>query len=661
MKENRNDEILKMRKLMLHEVGVAQSEWTPNKLLILEGTNPGKFIEELVTIFKTSGKTISPGKIENFAKAIADGTQFSKISYNADVLAENLFKLLDDAPDVVRLGDDLTNSVRNEMDNYIKKNKLFAKNKGKGVDDISVTLKGKTQTIGQHIDDMMVPVIKDLEGAEASVKKILQDDYLLGSDINAEKAFAEIENQYSKSLKLIDPDGKWLKSVKEEYELIRTGYSRIVRQLDDSYQLSKAVRVDVQQLKGLRLQAAKGYSKAILDRLQRHFNFLLKSMRKSLDDFPKIELGLQYVAKALGHFKAWLEYGGETAGIWSKYRTNMGKMWNVAGTNNPGSIPFLNWKTYMDATHIPARVFNYVVQRIKNGKNVHKIKSVEDLNSWWYKGTLYGTGAVLTEWAWHGLDYIYYLLSLPGMAPDSYCRSSIIFDERENPGIFKDLPKQKKGGYSVSTEMNNILKGDGDSNMNFIGFNYDKFKDIMDNLVETPENETGQIHTTLFKNWTGNEGQIVDREKWKAFIGKNFEFNVPDWALAYYDCESGMIGFKIWDKGDTKANVMYEQSKIDIVRLKEKYKKLYNQYAKEIPEELKSTFDEKIDKAAMKFENLKTPALQEEGLKLTKACRESNDMNSEACKKLYGFMSKVVSKDEYEDNYNKAVEDLGMY
>jgi len=125
MKNSRN-EMLRMRKLMLHEVGVSELEWTPNKKLILEGaTNPSKIIDALSGIFTASGKNLNAKQMDDLGEAIVRGTAFDKIAYSTEALVENLYKLVDDAPDVIRLGDDLTNSVRNNMNDYIKKNNLF--------------------------------------------------------------------------------------------------------------------------------------------------------------------------------------------------------------------------------------------------------------------------------------------------------------------------------------------------------------------------------------------------------------------------------------------------------------------------------------------------------------------------------------------------------
>jgi len=485
----------------------------------------------------------------------------------------------------------------------------------------------------------MDPIIRDLDAAEESIKKILKDEDFLGNpEISADEAFAEIEKQYKNSLDLVDPDGNLLKSAKGEYKLFQEGYTHALRKLDLHEGLSKRSKMNLQRAKAQRKLAAGEYSQMVHDKLILWFERVVKIGGKTIADFPKIDKVLQLISKSIGAFKAWLEFGSEGFRFWTEHRMNLKKIINFSG--DADSIPVFNTKTFLDLTHYPARVVNYLLQRLKNGKHYNRIKEIDELSSpVWWKTTLYLSGAMATNFIWVGTDHLMWLLSKLGMAPDSYCRARILEYNDQNDGkLFNDIPKYNKGGASESSQMRAIIDGKGDL-FGYNGFKYSLYKDRMKNV--DPE-VYGQI-----TDWFGNYGQLDTeggRAKFDKFNEDNFDFNVPDWMPAYLDCESGSIGFKIWDREGTISDEMYEQEMKDLERAKAKYQEIYNKLVKEIPQEVKDQLTSQETKIKNAFDGLKDGKTKDEAMKLSKACRESMDLKSKACQELAEFIKGTIEK-----------------
>jgi hypothetical protein len=652
-------EMDRMKSIMLHEVGVSKEVFTENKRLLFESTGGGDIIEALMSLTR-SLKGIPAKNADELVKLIAKNSEF--ITKNPKQIEELIVDIYfnKNAEMVGReLFDDWSNSIYEVIGTTLSRNRKY---KGKSLDDIEFNFRGAKKSVKAHIDELLSAsggVRDSFTDAVKKIEDLLQNPKLI-EGASPKDVVKIIEDNYGDILKLIDPDGKILKQMEDEFVLLKEGYTRNLKMFDD---LGEEI-IDAYAETNKRLirqkAAAKRYGDAILARFT-------KSLAKWMKKYPRFAKLIGAFAKMLGKFKAWLEYFSTP--LFNVKDTKLGTIINLAGTHNLDAIPLANFKTLYDVTHIPARIGKYTYELIKNGGDFKGIKSIEQISRNWSQAVFVTTGMYYMgslHWLADGIEWAMKRLFNVEIwnSYQSVCIMKAI-DDASSFG-FKDIPTSGENDYTVEGQMEDVLNGDGDKDGKFKDF---KFEEFVRGVAEAGKKEGVE------ESWFGwdRTGKIVNLTKWEDFIYpyKTKKVNVdgvvkyvfeepkvrtkpygdvPDWAFYIAACDdNGFTLFNIFQKEKTYTKRRQDVKEKDVLKwlgdTKKNTKDQYEQFKNEADStgtNIKNQVDaqlEPIKNGVNTFKNSKE--IQAELTRLGAECAKTKD--PEICAQV-GELSKQLSE-----------------
>ena len=673
-------EMDRMKSIMLHEVGVSKEEFTENKRLLFESTGGGDIIEALMSLTR-SLKGIPAKNADELVKLIAKNSEF--ITKNPkqieDLIVDIYFNK--NAEMVGReLFDDWSNSIYDVIGTTLSRNRKY---KGKSLDDIEFNFRGVKQSVKAHIDELLSAsggVRDSFDDAVKKIEELLSNPKLI-EGASPKDVVKIIEDNYGDILKLIDPDGKIIKQMEDEFVLLKEGYTRNMKLVDDLGEEIIDSYAEMEKRLIKRRAAAKRYGEAILGKFT-------KSLGKWMQKYPRFAKLIGAFANILGKFKAWLEYFSTP--LFNVKDTKLGTIINLAGTHNLDSIPFANFKTLYDVTHIPARIWKYTYELIKNGGDFKGIKSIEQISRKWSRTVWVSTGMFLMgslHWLADGIEWaMKRIFNLEIW--DSYqtvCMFKAI-DDASSFG-FKDIPTSGEGDYTVQGQMEDVLNGKGDKDGKFKDF---KFEEFVKGVAEAGKKEGVE------ESWFGwdRTGKIVNLTKWEDFIYpyKTKKVNVdgvvkyvfeepkvrtkpygdvPDWAFYIAACDdNGFTLFNIFQKEKTYTQRRQDVKEKDLMKwifdTKKGAKDQYEQFKNEADStgtNIKNQVDAQLEPIKKFNTNLKnSKEMQAELKRLGAECAKTKD--PEICaefKELTNQLLEMMKGADIEVNNSKTVDGKTLF